>query len=310
MTYKINDPKNIQNEISRIATEQLNRAVYELTDDDIDRDEGVHQARKCFKKIRALLRLIKEELGDNYKIENNFYRDLGRDLSDVRDAQAAVETFERIREIYPEEIDNNRYIKLYNRLLSRRENIAQNQLDLECTISEVVDSLIDGRNRINEWKLSSENFSNVKLGADRSYKRGRKQFKKSWEDRSEERFHEWRKRIKDLWYHCRLLHDIWPDLMNVYIENAKRTSDLLGDDHDLSLFRNLLEKEDDLLNNDNSNLMIKIIDSQQSRLRGQATTLGCFIYVEKPRQYTNRLQKYWEIWSNRSNNVVDSKYNL
>jgi len=177
MTYRIKDPKNIQNEISRIATEQLNRAVNELTDDDIDRDEGVHQARKRFKKIRALLRLIREQLGDNYEVENNFYRDLGRDLSDVREAQATVETFERIREIYPEELDNNRYIKLHNRLLSRRENIAQNQLDLECTISEVVDSLIDGRNRLNEWKLSSEKFSNIKPGAARSYKRGRKQFK-------------------------------------------------------------------------------------------------------------------------------------
>ena len=71
-------------------------------------------------------------------------------MSDVREALATVETFERIREIYPEELDNNRYIKLHNRLLSRRENIAQNQLDLECIISEVVDTLIDGRNRINE----------------------------------------------------------------------------------------------------------------------------------------------------------------
>ena len=38
MTHRIKDPKNIQNEISRIATEQLNRAVNELTDDDIDHD--------------------------------------------------------------------------------------------------------------------------------------------------------------------------------------------------------------------------------------------------------------------------------
>lgn len=264
----------------------------------MDRDEGVHQARKRFKKIRALLRLIREELGDNYEVENNFYRDLGRDLSDVRDAQATVETFEKIREIYPNELDNNKYIKLHNRLLSRRENIAHNQIDLKCTISEVVDSLIDGRKRINEWKLSSDDFSNIKPGAARSYKRGRKQFKKSWEDRSEERFHEWRKRIKDLWYHSRLLHDAWPDLMNVYIENAKKTSDLLGDDHDLSVFRNLLENENDLLNNDSSHQIIMMIEKEKLRLRYQATTLGHFIYVEKPKHYTRRLQKYWEIWSN------------
>jgi len=86
--------------------------------------------------------------------------------------------------------------------------------------------------------------------------------------------------------------------MNVYIENAKKTSDLLGDDHDLSVFRKLLENEDDLLNNDNFHQMIMMIEKEQSRLRHQATTLGYFIYAEKPKHYTRRLQKYWEIWSN------------
>ena len=86
----------------------------------------------------------------------------------------------------------------------------------------------------------------MKPGLEKSYKRGRKAFAKTELDATPEMFHEWRKRVKYFWYHSRLLRGIWPEVMIVYIDFSKKLSDLLGDEHDLSVFRNLLSEEEDI----------------------------------------------------------------
>ena len=60
--------------IERIIREQIERAIEELTGQtNNSQDEAVHEARKCFKKIRAVLRLVRDELPQAvYQRENLF----------------------------------------------------------------------------------------------------------------------------------------------------------------------------------------------------------------------------------------------
>ena len=45
------------------------------------RGAAVHEARKDTKKLRSVLRLVRESLGDsNYRRENNRFRDAARNL--------------------------------------------------------------------------------------------------------------------------------------------------------------------------------------------------------------------------------------
>ncbi len=46
--------------------------------------------------------------------------------------------------------------------------------------------------------------------------------------------HEWRKRVKDLWYHVTLLQDAWRPVMSALADEAHELSDRLGDEHDLT----------------------------------------------------------------------------
>jgi CHAD domain-containing protein len=298
MPYRIEKPDKLQEEIVRIATEQVDSALDELSDPDVDRHEGVHQARKRFKKIRGLLRLIRFELGDKYKLENEFYRDIGRKLSDVRDAQAMIETLDILRNAEHQKLSENQFEKIHARLSQRRKHIADNAVELDRTVEEVVASLNDARERISDWTLSAGDFSSLQPGLEKSYKRGRKAFANTEMDATPETFHEWRKRVKYFWYHSRLLREIWPEVMVVQIDSSKRLSDLLGDEHDLSVFRNLLNEEGDItadLGVDSS--LIEIIDNERNSLRRQAMTQGRYIYAEKPKLYGRRLNKYWDAWA-------------
>jgi hypothetical protein len=62
-------------------------------------DESVHDARKAFKKVRSVLRLVRDEIGEKtYHAENRRFRNAARPLTEVRDAKALVEILDKLAE--------------------------------------------------------------------------------------------------------------------------------------------------------------------------------------------------------------------
>jgi len=68
MAYRLKKNETVGKGTRRIVREQIDRAA-DLTNDQMDRHEAVHQARKRFKKIRGSLRLVRSELGKTYGTE-------------------------------------------------------------------------------------------------------------------------------------------------------------------------------------------------------------------------------------------------
>jgi len=64
----------------------------------VDRAEAVHEARKCVKKTRAVLRLLKQNLGDDYGVLAWRLRRMAHQLSSLRDADAGPEMMNALRE--------------------------------------------------------------------------------------------------------------------------------------------------------------------------------------------------------------------
>lgn len=80
----------------RIARGQIDLAVELLESaDGCELDEAIHESRKAFKRVRALVCLARDALGDEtYRRENETFRDAGRALASVRDARVMVDTLE------------------------------------------------------------------------------------------------------------------------------------------------------------------------------------------------------------------------
>ena len=102
MGFRLQRGESINEEIQRIAEEQLEKAVAEIQDGELDRHEAVHQVRKRFKKIRGLIRLVRPAFEKTYQRENAMFRDAGREISAVRDAQSLIEAFDRLVPTEPE----------------------------------------------------------------------------------------------------------------------------------------------------------------------------------------------------------------
>jgi CHAD domain-containing protein len=242
MPYKLMPESTIPENVIRIVNEQIDRAVAELTDKSLEPMFAIRQARKRIKKIRAVVRLVRKEMADLYSYENLLLRDMGRKLADIRDAQAAVETFEKLGQRYPARFVPGAYAAVRTGLNKRHQKIIGNQSYFDKLIREVVNDLQAIRKRLKSWRLATDHFSAIDMGYRKTYRRGRRLFNQALQATSSENLHELRKAVKYYWYHGRLLGEIDSKRMRKYNAAAKKLADLLGECNDIALLRSMLLK--------------------------------------------------------------------
>lgn len=297
MAFRIRADESLQDGIQRIALEQMDKAIDELNDRELGSHETVHQVRKRCKKIRGLIRLVRPEFEETYDRENAWYRDAARPLSYVRDAQALVETFDKLTGHYEAQIDSEAFADIRQRLIDRRESVAEDEVGLRERLDEFRDRLHEGRERIAAWRLQQDGFDAVARGLRKTYVRGRKAMKTAYRKPSMETFHEWRKRAKYHWYHMRLLRPVWSGPLKKRRNEAAVLSDFLGDDHDLSILcKSLSECSNDFGMPETIRVLTGLISRRQVELRMQAETLGARIFAENGKRFTKRLRAYWKAW--------------
>ena len=293
MSYCLHFNESLADGIPRIACEQVERAIEELTGPDTNLPEAVHQARKRCKKIRGLLRLIRGSFSESYSEENAWFRDLARRLSDARDAQAMLECFDKLYATFSQELRTGALSSVRQALAGRRDAV-QEDTQLPQRVRESADELQDAYARVLGWRLDSGGFAAIEKGLLRTYRRACKAMHACYDSPSPERFHEWRKRVKYHWYHLRLLREVWPAPMKVLAAETKQLADLLGDDHDLAVLHRMLVHERDAFGKQGEiDALLGLAARRQDQLRAEAQIRGWRLFTEKPPDFCYRLHACW-----------------
>lgn len=297
MAYRLRQHETIPAGISRIVCEQLDMAMNGFSNLKHDRHECIHATRKALKKTRAILRLVRTELGKVYTTENSRLRDAGRQLAEIRDATARIETLDKMRKLVGDTLEPERFAELRATLVRQREMLAE-AVDIEQRIAEVQEALQGARCQVPAWPLRTNSFKAIRPGLTDIYRSGQTTMAHAYAQSTVENFHEWRKRVKDHWYHVRLLRDIWPEMLGSYEAELDRLADHLGDDHDLAVFRMTLQEEGRSIGSEAViATLLERIDQRQRELRGEAATLGQRIFAERPgKGFATRIQRYYEVW--------------
>lgn len=273
--------------------ERIDEAVRALGRSGGDGHAGVHEARKRLKEIRAVLRLVRFTLGDRFAEEDRWYRDTARRLSVARDAQAVLESWERLAGWAADGLTGLDPAGVRERLASRRDRLA----GADASAATACEGLTAARGRVACWPLEDAGFAALAPGIRHGYRQGRRRMAAAAASAADEDLHEWRKRVKDLWYHTRLLAPVWPEVMAARGRALKRISDALGDDHDLVVLGDLLAAEPALFGDDAAQVAVPpLIARRRGALQAEASRLGTLVYAEKPGAYVRRLGVYWRLW--------------
>ena len=159
-----------------------------------------------------------------------------------------------------------------------------------------VETLAEARDRVEDWPLETDGFEAFEEGLGRIYRQGRRAYRAAQKLPSAEHMHEWRKRVKDHWYHVLLLQEIWKPVMSALSDEAHELSDRLGDDHDLAVLLDWAHRHASTL--DGADPVLRgfdvILESRRRELQEEAFDYGARLYADKPSVFVGRLEGWWE----------------
>jgi CHAD domain-containing protein len=307
MSFRIRRKETVEHAIARIAGEQVDRAIAE-TGRRMDGSAAVHNARKRCKRLRALLRLVRPQLGEVYAVENAWYRDAARELAHLRDAEIVVRSFDALVEHFDKPVDRPA-LRPVRRHLAQARGDAADARELRARLREFRSRMEAARTRIDSWSLADAGFAAIERGLTKTYASARERMRAAYESPSTEAIHEWRKRVKDHAHHLELLRAVWKRPMRAHADEVDRLADLLGDDHDLTVLRAvLLSAPDGIADPETLQAVIGLIGRRQVELRARAETIGARVFADKPKAFARRIERYWSAWRNEPATVAQLGY--
>jgi len=145
--------------------------------------------------------------------------------------------------------------------------------------------------RLASWKLTREDWPAIEPGVRRVYRAGHRALSRAAENPTVENLHEWRKQSKYLWHQLQLLENTLPDKEKELIEQTHKLATILGEDHDLAVFRATLAA-DPLTYGGHRALkdLFVIVDRHRQEFQRQAFVLGRAAYSDAPKAFIGRIE--------------------
>lgn len=262
-----------------------------------DIHHSIHECRRTCKRIRAVLKMIRDEIGySNYFRENRFYRDLSRRMSGPRDDFVLLQSVD--------ELELKKPVVFRKELLSPLKELLSDRMEkriVEFTIErggfgQVLKDLEDAEVRVTKYCRLRDSFSAMKSGIRRVYRKGYRFGTTDRISESVEAFHEYRKQTKYLLYQMELISPVFPNVMNAYTGTLDKHAEILGDTRDIDRLELFLEElPEGLIRPKALEELMELIRLKRRKKLKKIHRNSPLIFAEKPKQFVRRLESYWEI---------------
>jgi CHAD domain-containing protein len=290
MAYFFERDETFTEGFRRIGAEENKAAIDALACEAEAMPEGIHQARRCFKRLRSLFRLFRSALGkDAFREANRFYQGAARELASLRDISSLIEAANLLREEYGSLLKADAFDGLLALLEEEKTAREQNLPGQASEAERVLQALREARGRFTGLELKGTGKEAMLKELTRCYRKARLFYHQCQEAPTPEAMHEWRKQGKHLWHAHLLLHKAWPKVFKGYAKAYKALGDALGDYHDLALLQRKLADYGGLLPDDTRRLLHGLAQEHLREQWRQALDLGQRLHAEKPGAFRRRM---------------------
>lgn len=287
MPYRLKFDESIRKGFRRIAREQIDLAIAELSAVDVPAS-AVHESRKAMKRSRALIRSFAPALGNRAARKfNRALGDIAGQLSGRRDADVALETVVQLEaHCGAEAAIALRPLRAL--LQSRRDAAGVGPLNIQ-TRDAITSELMALRTRLADVKLKGRGIDPVMQGIQASYGHGRTALKTAYAAPSDLAFHELRKSAQTHWRQMALLSRAWPEEFAARVAAARELSQLLGDDHDIAVLKTMIAD----LEESHRAAILTLCETRQAELRADTYFRAQRLFAERPRAFGKRITGLW-----------------
>jgi CHAD domain-containing protein len=284
-------------EIARIVGGQVSAARRALTQIEAPLSVRVHDARTACKRIRAALALVGEPSSRPLARLKKRFRDLGRSLSDIREATVMTLTYKDVRRDLVGKISRDSAEAVRRLVSSQRRRAVSDQAAIDGTLSDVKNSLLAVGRNLGALKGLALDAAALAEAFGASYKQARRAFLRR--GRSPAGRHRWRKLSKGLLHQCTLLAACRPQVFRAWRRELSSLDDLLGQEHDLYVLDAFLKDHCSDANAAQIREFRRWINFRRAELGERANELGLLIYSEKPRGMRDALMAWLELAAGR-----------
>ncbi|HXW58196.1 MAG TPA: CHAD domain-containing protein [Solirubrobacteraceae bacterium] len=279
---------------------------------------AVHDTRKALKRLRALVRTLRPELGEQaYARENAILRGCARRLAGVRDAEVMVGTLDDLLARNREQLAHLGAVRrLRAQFAGERDRAQRHVLTDSANLAQTASELRVVRERVAGWQLSGRGMRVCEPGLRRLYRQGRRRYERARRRPEDGRaLHLWRKRVKDLRYAAEMLErgptedatgasDRHGDgrararskqarWLRGVARRADELGELLGEEHDLAVLAERVRAADEPFAHAAGarRTLLKLIARRRRRLRKRALRAGERLYRRRPKAFVRRTRR-------------------
>jgi CHAD domain-containing protein len=288
MSYGLTSKERPSQGLKRIFREEIAFAIHLCRHPEAHRGVTVHETRKHLKQLRAALRLAAAAAGKRrHAREDRALREIANGVSDLRDAHVLWQTLCRIRETIRADSGVDPFPAIDALLSMERESFSAAFAGWR---TRAIPRLHAVGKRLARWPLDELTRKQLRRAVAKSYRRGRDARAAAVENPSLEAIHAWRKEVKRLWYHLRLLRSLARAALKRVTRDARTLGDLLGRDHDLAaLLARVNEERGDPALRDERVALRRIIRKRRRKLQRDAAELGARVYAAAPKAFAKRI---------------------
>ena len=300
--FCISNTESISINIQRILLDQFDYILTQSEKGQEEVHESIHETRKSTKRIRAVLRMIRDEIGySSYYRENRFYRDLSRELSDIRNFKVLSESIKVLQQDLSNTISQEVFVSLDEELSRQVDLVKGGKAGLSQFFKEVAGKIEMARNRIYDFPIRHNDFRAFEGGLFRMYSQGKRFLTEARQNPSPILLHDLRKRLKYFWYQVEILQPIFPGPMKAYASTLEAISENLGIYHDLHMLQEFLGETNIIPDLKIMETLQEACLARQSMLLYNTMPLADIAYSEKPAAMVKRLASYWKIYAQSEN---------
>jgi hypothetical protein len=282
----------IDDNVRRAAKAEFDRAIAEVTETGFEVHETIRNVRRRLKRIRSILRLIRPVFAD-FASENTHLRDIGAEVSGLRDAAALIETVDRL--LPGADADAAAPLARLRATLATRAAEEEARLDRETFLTELRSMLRDARVRSELWELSGRGRRSIVPGFVATYSRARRAFHLAARRPSNDNLHAWRKRVKYHWSQLGLVRDFAPAFLEVRRARVGKLAEWLGEHHNLCVLLQSLDGGPVVPQGETVRIAM-LAEAELDRLASKSLKLGRLLFADKAKRVKHRWRGYFDDW--------------
>jgi len=290
VSFELRHRKHIEAELTRIVRQQLRNTAHALTTSlGSEFRSAVHESRTSVKKVRAVAAFLTEAGAKLPRRDRKRLKSAASALSGVRDSTAILDTFDRVRRRYPNQLPEHTYGILRRSLVAARDRM-EARAQRDGIVADAAERLQKTRKSSRKWTSPSITSAGMVAILAASYRRSRDANKRAQVTGQSATLHHWRKELKTLWYQLRLARPLMTGVAPL-LAGLNRLETALGDDHNLVVLEATLRGCQDLRSRRAEMRQVgRLAARMRQPLRRRAFALGRRLDVRKPEAFARWLR--------------------